>query len=146
MPARAFGKARGTTNSIILLSTDFKPTVWPPIVIVTPLSDIGSQKLCSRLPIAVRGVTAGDNGAAKLIRASIPGDIPVTEAGVTGVGVGDGDPVGVGVGVGVGVAVGVAVGLGVGVGLPVGVTGKPEAPVTNVSAGSITGVPVTDGT
>ena len=81
-----------------------------------------------------------------MIRASIPGEMPVTEAGVTGVGVGEGEPVGVGVGVGVGVAVGVAVGLGVGVGLPVGVTGRPEAPVTNARAGSVTAEPTTGGT
>ena len=73
------------------------------MVIVTPLKDIGSQKLWFRFPTAVRGVTAGESGVAKLMRASIPGEMPVTEAGVTGVGVGDGEPVGVGVGVGVAV-------------------------------------------
>ena len=105
------------------------------------------------LPTAVRGVTAGDSGSSNVIRASIPGDIPTTDAGVTGVGVGTGVPVGVGVGVGVGVAVGVGVGVGVGVvpgvgvglGLPVGVIGRFEAPVTNVSAGSTTGEPDASG-
>jgi hypothetical protein len=103
--------------------------------------------------MAVRGVTAGVRGSSKLIRASIPGEIPSTAAGVTGVGVGDGEPVGVGVGVGVGVAVGVGVGVGVGVvpgvgvglGLPVGRIGRFDAPVTNASSGSTTGSPAASG-
>ena len=117
------------------------------------LSDIGSMNRWSILPKAVRGVTAGDNGSSNVMRASIPGEIPTTEAGVTGVGVGDGEPVGVGVGVGVGVAVGVGVGVGVGVvpgvgvglGLPVGVIGRFDAPVTNASAGSTIGSPMASG-
>src|SRR6185436_675001 len=70
---------------------------------------------CSIEPDTVRG-TIGEPGGVKVIVASIPGESPRTEAGVTGVGVGTGVPVGDGAGVGVGVGVGVAVGDGVGVG------------------------------
>jgi hypothetical protein len=61
--------------------------------------------------------------------ASIPGDIPKTAGGVTGVGegVGEGLSVGVGVGVGVGVAV------GEGVGTAVGDTGILLAPVAKLN-------------
>ena len=69
----------------------------------------------------------------------MPGDMPRTAAGVTGVGVGvpPGVGVGVAVGVAVGIGVGVAVGVGVvegdGVGLDVGKIGKAVAPVAKVT-------------
>ena len=74
-------------------------------------------------PVAVRLVTDGPIPDGRSRNTVISGDIPVTDAGVVGVGVGDplGVGVGVGVAVGVGVGVGVAVGVGVGVGESVGV-------------------------
>ena len=69
-------------------------------------------------PVAVFGVIIC--GRANSNVANMPGEMPSTAGGVTGVGegdgvgVGDGDPVGVGVGIGVGVGDGVGVGVGVG--------------------------------
>ena len=110
---------------------------------VTPLSSIGRLKARLIEPTAVLGTIAGAFPASNVRIAAMPGDIPLTAAGVTGVGVGVGLPVGVGVGVGVGVAVGVGVGVGVptgvgvgvgvGDGLGAGVTGKPLAPVKNAN-------------
>ena len=121
------------------------------IAIVTPLNSMGRFGRCVSDPVAVRGVIVGPDGV-NVIVASIPGESPSTDAGVTGVGVGTGVPVGdgEGAGVGVGVGVGVAVGLGVGVGdgddpgEGVGVgdvecTGSALAPVKKVTTG---GVPI----
>ena len=75
----------------------------------------------------------------KFIMTSIPGDIPSTAGGVTGVGVGLGVPPGVGVGLGLGV--GVAVGVGVGL-TDVATIGSLDAPVAklNVTAAGLTAV------
>ena len=90
-------------------------------------------------PTAVRGVICPTVEESKSSVASIPGDMPYTAAGVTGVGVGVGVTLGFGVGVGVAVGVGVGVAVGVGVGVVgVGVgdadakIGSPVAPVASV--------------
>lgn len=118
----------GTTNVTSLLLTDFKPHITPLIESVTPLNSIGSSKLLASEPIAVLGVMGTSIAGVKLRYTSIPGDIPNTSGGVTGVAVGagvgvgdtvadgDGDGVGVGVGVGVGEPDGVGDGVGVGLG------------------------------
>ena len=80
------------------------------IVRVTPLNSIGNVKLRESEPTAVRATTGGFRAVAKSTIANMPGAIPKTDDGVTGVGLA------VGVAVGVGVGVGVAVGDGVGVG------------------------------
>ena len=107
--------------------TDFSPQAAPFMLIDIPLSSIGRLKRRLIEPTAVRGTTAGLIGAGKSMIANIPGEMPRTAAGVTGVGVGVGLPVGDGVGVGVGVAVGV--GVGDAEGLAVGKIGNPLAPV-----------------
>ena len=137
-------KPGGVTKVISPLLTDLSPTDDPLIAIVTPLSSIGRLGRCVNDPVAVRA-TIGPDGV-NVIVASIPGESPRTESGVSGVGVGTGVPVGDGAGVGVGVAVGVGVGDGVGVGEGdepgegVGVgdvecTGNALAPVKNVTVG-----------
>ena len=93
----------GVTNTMPLPSTDLSPHETPLIDIVTPLSSSGKLNCLLSEPKAVRGVIAC--GVPKVNSVSIPGDIPVTEAGVIG---------GLGVGVGVGVGEGCWVGVGVG--------------------------------
>lgn len=115
--------------------TDCKPTVAPLIAIVTPLSSIGKFGRWSNEPVAVRA-TIGWSDANRIV-ASIPGESPSTEAGVTpgvpeGEGDGDGDGVGEGDGEGEGDGDGDAPGEGVGVG-DVECTGSALAPVKNVT-------------
>lgn len=132
VPLVALAIAGGTTNSTLLPPTDLRPHATPSIVTETPLNSIGSVNARVNEPAAVLGVI-GVSVAVYSMIATMPGEIPSTAAGVTGVGVGVGDPVGVGlgVGVGVGVAVGVGVGVteGVGVGLAVNRIGSLLAPV-----------------
>jgi len=146
-PSLVMSNPGGVTKVIRPSPTDFSPTVAPFIAIVTPLNSIGRLNRCSIEPVTVLG-TIGKPGGVNVIVASIPGESPRTEAGVTGVGVGTGVPVGdgEGVGVGVGVAVGVAVGVGDGVGVApgdgVGVgevecTGNALAPVKNETVGDV---------
>ena len=139
----------GATNVILWPPTLFSPQARPLIDSVTPLNSIGKLNVRAIEPVAVRAVIGPTVLESKSSIANIPGEIPKTAAGVTGVGVGVGVTLGSGVGegVGVGVAVGVGVGVGVGgvgtgVGDADGKIGNPLAPVARliVTAGVLVDV------